>query len=84
MINLSYNVSEVMHLSNEDYTNAGLTQTDIISAINKIPGVLFSKPSNINHNVSVNLELYASKEDVFEHIKFKLDGLLKRLKLSQK
>ncbi len=73
-------INKTIHLSNEDYTNAGVTQEEIKTALNRLHFVSWCENSGINHNVKVHLKPgYTDEtiESMMYDIKFELDELLK-------
>ncbi len=78
MKKLSYSRKTSIVLHNEDYTNAGLKQEDMMDAIKQIDGVWMVTKYCINSNIEVHIKGH-SKEyiiDVLDDIKFVLDEML--------
>lgn len=78
MRNLNYVRRTSIVLSNEDYTNAGLKQEDMMEAIKKIDGVWMVEKCRINSNIEVHLKSNNAKyaEDVVFDIKMVLECML--------
>lgn len=81
---LDYYRTSVIHLSLEDYTNAGLTQEEIEKEITQIddPGSFSLKlrctPSGLNYNLNVHTmsKSGGTVDDIVHKIKIRLDLLL--------
>ena len=67
-----------MILHNEDYTNSGLKQEDMMKAIERIHGVYMVKKFPINSNIEVCIQGNSMGfiEDVMYDIKMTLEGML--------
>jgi hypothetical protein len=78
MVKLTYTRATSIILSNEDYTNQGLKQDDMIKAIEKINGVWMVEKYPINGNIQVHIRSNNEQyiRDVFHDIRFVLDNML--------
>lgn len=80
MRKLNYRRQTSIILSNEDYTNAGLKQEDMMEAIKKIDGVWMVERYCINSNIIVHIKSnnpeYA--KDVVFDIRMTFEAMLNR------
>ena len=78
MVKLTYRRATSIILSNEDYTNKGLKQDDMIKAIGKIDGVWMVEKYPINGNIEVHISSNNEQyiRDVFHDIRFVLNTML--------
>lgn len=78
MRNLNYRRQTSIVLSNEDYTNAGLKQEDMMEAIKKIDGVWMVEKYCINSNIVVHIKSNNPEyvKDVVFDIKMTLESML--------
>ena len=74
MRNLTCSRKTSLVLHNEDYTNAGLKQDDMIDAIRKINGVWMVEKYPINYNIQVHINGH-SKEYI-NNIMFEIESVL--------
>lgn len=78
MKRLTYTKKTSLALHTEDYSNAGLQQSDIMKAIEKIDGVWMVTKYPINSNVEVHIKSNNENyiQSVFFDIQLTLDSML--------
>jgi len=78
MKRLTYTRKTSLILHNEDYTNAGLKQDDMIKAIERVKGVYMVKKFPINSNIEVFIKDNSMDfiDEVMFDIKMTLEGML--------
>ena len=81
MKRLTYTKKTSLVLHTEDYSNAGLQQSDIMKAIEKIDGVWMVTKYPINSNVEVHIKSNNENyiQSVFFDIQLTLDSMLLEL-----